>query len=99
MLLSPRAGTGRDGLTFPAGNPVRRGFFRTCAGISAETLRKDLQGLIDVGLGVSEGEETGFVGTGGEVDPAFEAGPEELLEGLEVSLLHRVDVDDFSLSE
>jgi len=55
--------------------------------------------IIQIGLGVGEGDEAGFVGAGGEVDAFVEAGPEEFFEDLEV-LFHDVgDVADFFVDE
>jgi len=60
---------------------------------------EDGEGFVEVGFGVGEGEEAGFVGGGGEVDAFVEAAPEEFFEEVEV-LFHDVgDVDDFAVGE
>ena len=56
---------------------------------------ENLERLVDFGLGVGDGEEACFVGTGSEVDAPFEAGPEESLERLEVAGLNGIDIDIF----
>ena len=48
---------------------------------------------------MGEGDETGFVGGGGEVDSLVEAGPEELFEDVEVLGDDVVDVEDFAVDE
>ena len=45
------------------------------------------------------GDESGFVGAGGEVDALLEEVPEEFLENGEVLFGDSVDVDDFFIEE
>ena len=67
--------------------------------IVPRALADDREGVVEVGLGVGEGDEAGLVGGGGEVDALVEAAPEELFEDREVLLHHVVDVDDVAVGE
>lgn len=65
----------------------------------ADDLCDDFESLVDIGLGMSHGEEPGFVGAGGEVDALVEAAPEEFFKDAKILLSDRIDIHDVLIEE